>query len=187
MSGSLDTSFLFETIAKDDEVNLPPDVMERELKKREARARKEAQEAVLTRKVENLEKIEKKTEKLLKKAQKRGKDVQETSQKRAHNVPKACNKRTTIKRKASLIEYRCMRGLKKDILLNITKNRFDENGISKSLIDTEEIMRASGKKAHAVRKAVMSMKEEGWFEVNHSAYSGVREITIDPDNYPTLQ
>jgi len=193
MSGSLDTSFLFETIAKDDEVNLPPDVMERELKKREARARKEAQEAVLTRKVENLEKIEKKTEKLLKKAQERSKAAAEPY-----------NSRTTIKREASLeshvqpitnpvitreplprpapsiTDYHMLNRNPKKVMKFIM-SVFSASGSSEKtlFIDTYELKNETGLSAESIRQVFVILKKNGYIEVERSRSNGMRMVTIN--------
>ena len=182
MSGSLDTSFLFETIAKDDEVNLPPEVMAREIQKRETRVKKEAQEKALEKKVKSLEKIEKKTEKLLKKA-KEAKDSPRTTRTQPTN-----NSSTTpvqSKREVSFMTLRMMppRKTPRIILEHIKVNAFEENGDWFSTIDSYELSSLTNKTSDQNGTTVRRLRDQGWFEIIKADSGGFRLVTINPENY----
>lgn len=129
-------------------------------------------------------KIESKTEKLLVKAEKRNaKNVAEAYVNHSQHVAETYVKRSLIKRRASYIEFLCMKGIKKQILLSVQEKAFQENGEWLSILDTDDIEKRTGSKANIIRDAIYRMKEEGWFEIIHSSYSGSRILKIFPEHF----
>jgi ABC-type Zn2+ transport system substrate-binding protein/surface adhesin len=181
MSGSLDTSFLMETIAKDDEVNLPPDVMDREIKKREAKAKKQAQEAVLVKKVKSLEKIEKKTERLLKKAKKREEKQEKTPA--IHNkIPsKSVATHNTLERTPSMLDYHMLNRFPKAVMKFIWEKHkeleIDKDGLF--VIDTEEMKDKLNKSANQIANTVLRLKGKGFIFIEKYNTCGTRAIRIN--------
>lgn len=163
-----------------DETFVDNSLIEKEFAKKIPVARKIPQEEKLQQSLNKWEKIEVKTEELLSKAKK---NEERAYHKRNAAVIKTSQQRNKIKRKASLTEFRCMKGLKKEILVNIQKNYFIEDGLHKSAIDSEEIQTKTGKSFQQIRNAILSLKDEEWFTVIYSSYSGVREVMIDPKNF----
>jgi hypothetical protein len=129
-------------------------------------------------------KIESKTEKLLIKAEKKNaKNIVEAYAEHSQNIAGAYVKRSLIKRRASYIEFLCMKGIKKQILLSVKEKAFQENGEWLSILDTDDIEKRTGSKANIIRDAIYRMKEEGWFEIIHSSYSGSRILKIYPEHF----
>ena len=129
-------------------------------------------------------KVESKTEKLLVKAEKRNaKSIAEAYVEHSQDVAETYVKRSLIKRRASYIEFLCMKGIKKQILLSVKEKAFQENGEWLSILDTDDIEKRTGSKANIIRDAIYRMKEEGWFEIIHSSYSGSRILKIFPEHF----
>ena len=129
-------------------------------------------------------KVESKTEKLLVKAEKRNaRSIAEAYVNHSQDVAEQYVKRSLIKRRASYIEFLCMKGIKKQILLSVKEKAFQENGEWLSILDTDDIEKRTGSKANIIRDAIYRMKEEGWFEIIHSSYSGSRILKIFPEHF----
>lgn len=163
-----------------DETFVDNSLIEKELTKKIPTPRRISPEEKIQKSQDKWRKIETKSEELLNKAKR---TEEKAYQKRNTDVTTTSYKRNKIKRKASLIEFRCMKGLKKEILLNIQKNYFIEDELHKSAIDSEEIQIKTGKSFQQIRNAILSLKDEEWFTVIYSSYSGVREVMIDPKNF----
>lgn len=129
-------------------------------------------------------KVESKTEKLLIKAEKRNaKNAAKAYVNHSQDVAETYVKRSLIKRRASYVEFLCMKGIKKQILLSVQEKAFQENGEWLSILDTDDIEKRTGSKANIIRDAIYRMKEEGWFEIIHSSYSGSRILKIFPEHF----
>ena len=129
-------------------------------------------------------KIESKTDQLLIKAEKKSaKNVAVAYVNHSSSIAEAYVKRSLIKRRASYVEFLCMKGIKKQILLSIQEKAFQENGEWLSILDTDDIEKRTGSKANIIRDAIYRMKEEGWFEIIHSSYSGSRILKIFPEHF----
>jgi hypothetical protein len=130
------------------------------------------------------ERVESKTEKLLTRAEKRNaKSVAETYVDHSQGIAEEYVKRSLIKRRASYVEFLCMKGIKKQILLSVKEKAFQENGEWLSILDTDDIEKRTGSKANIIRDAIYRMKEEGWFEIIHSSNSGSRILKIFPEHF----
>lgn len=129
-------------------------------------------------------KLEEKTEKLLAKADKKAtKSIAESYVKHSQDVAETYVKRSLIKRRASYIEFLCMKGIKKEILLSIKEKAFQEGSEWFSMLDTSDIEARTGSKANIIRDAIYRMKEEGWFEIIHSSYNGSRLLKISAEHF----
>jgi succinate dehydrogenase/fumarate reductase flavoprotein subunit len=183
--------------------------VEKELPKKEAEVQKgelKKQEAPAKKLDARMEKIEKRTDHLLNKAQsqeakklERIEDLNHSVSPKNHekitesitqayvehsqSVAEPYVKRSLIKRRASYIEFLCMKGIKKQILLSIKENAFQEDGLWQSILNTDDIEQRTGSKASIIRDAIYRMKEEGWFEIIHSSNSGSRLLKIYPEHF----
>lgn len=129
-------------------------------------------------------KVESKTEKLLIRAEKKNaRGIADSYVEHSPDVAETYVKRSLIKRRASYVEFLCMKGIKKQILLSIQEKAFQENGEWLSILDTDDIEKRTGSKANIIRDAIYRMKEEGWFEIIHSSYSGSRILKIFPEHF----
>lgn len=129
-------------------------------------------------------KVEDKTERLLIKAEKNNaKSIAQTYVEHSQVVAESYVKRSLIKRRASYIEFLCMKGIKKQILLSIKEKAFQENNEWLSILDTSDIEARTGSKASVIRDAIYRMKEEEWFEIIHSSYNGSRLLKISAEHF----
>ena len=129
-------------------------------------------------------KVESKTEKLLIRAEKNNaKSIAEAYVDHSPDIAEAYVKRSLIKRRASYVEFLCMKGIKKQILLSVKEKAFQENVEWLSILDTNDIEKRTGSKANIIRDAIYRMKEEGWFEIIHSSNSGSRILKIFPEHF----
>jgi hypothetical protein len=172
--------------------------VENELSKKETEIHKgdlKKQEAPAKKLDARMEKIEKRTDHLLNKAQtQEAKKIERIEvlnnlvlpaipENSAEGIAEAYVKRSLIKRRASYIEFLCMKGIKKQILLSIKENAFQENGQWLSVLNTADIEQRTSSKASIIRDAIYRMKEEGWFEIIHSSNSGSRLLKIYPEHF----
>lgn len=183
--------------------------VEKEIPKKEAelpRGELKKQESAVEKLDARMEKIEKKTDVLLEKAQAREakklielealndkelmksqkiskESIAQTYVDHSQGVAESYVKRSLIKRRASYVEFLCMKGIKKQILISIREKAFQENGVWMSILDTNDIEKKTGSKANIIRDAIYRMKEEGWFEIIHSSYSGSRVLKIYPEHF----
>lgn len=183
--------------------------VEKEIPNKEAelpRGELKKQESAVEKLDARMEKIEKKTDVLLEKAQAREakkllelealddkeltksqknseESIAQTYVEHSQDIAEAYVKRSLIKRRASYIEFLCMKGIKKQILLSIQEKAFQENGVWMSILNTNDIEKKTGSKANIIRDAIYRMKEEGWFEIIHSSYSGSRVLKIFPEHF----
>jgi hypothetical protein len=134
----------------------------------------------IKKEIKRLDKVVEKTDRLLKKHSDR---VARATAKSSKAVATPSPKRSQIKRRASHMEYMCLKGIKKAVLENIKKNSFKDEGTWKSIIDTEEIKEKINKTSNLIRDAIYRMKEEEWYEVIHSSQSGRRIVEINPNHY----
>jgi hypothetical protein len=129
-------------------------------------------------------KLESKTEKLLIKAEKnKAKSIAEAYVEHSSGIAESYVRRSLIKRRASYVEFLCMKGIKKQILVSVREKAFQENGEWLSILDTDDIEKRTGSKANIIRDAIYRMKEEGWFEIIHSSNSGSRILKIFPEHF----
>lgn len=133
-----------------------------------------------------LEKIELKTDKLIKKSIANlslTSNEQVASESLAHHEQK---RPVMSKKEASLIEFYSLKGLPK-IIANIIKDKANfEPSLSRwiSIVDTEEIKTKSKKSPNHIAVQIVRMQEQNWFKVLNSTNSGMRVFEIlDPKIY----
>lgn len=73
--------------------------------------------------------------------------------------------------------------LPKQILNHIKDRSFFHNGECFSSIDTYELVSKTGKKAHHLSTQISRMEPQGWFQIIKSSSAGHRTIQIDPQHY----
>lgn len=207
MSRSLDLTHVNEMFKSDKEVNLPPDALERELQKREAMAKKKAQEQTLENKVKSLKRIEKKTDKLIKKA-KQTKNNSDTTRTQPQYKPpttriqskreESLNRRETVETHVepvtnpvatreplprpapSITDYHMLNRNPKKVMKFIM-SAFSASGSSEKtvFIDTYELKDETGLSAESIRQVFIILKKNGYIEVERSRSNGMRMVSIN--------
>jgi vacuolar-type H+-ATPase subunit I/STV1 len=73
--------------------------------------------------------------------------------------------------------------LPKQILNHIRDRSFFHNGECFSSIDTYELISKTNKKAHHLSTQISRMESQGWFQIVKSSSAGHRTVQIDPKHY----
>jgi hypothetical protein len=138
-----------------------------------------------------LEKVETRTGQLIEKSKKRElRSLQiknKSPQVTTHQEQILLSAKT--KKEASLIEFHCLRGLPKSIIIHIQERANLDSQLQKwiSVIDTEELKLITKKTASHLSVQLLRLEKQGWFQILKSNNAGVRVIEIDPSIYPTKQ
>lgn len=135
-----------------------------------------------------LEKIEIKTDKLIKKS----KDIINSSLARREHVDNetlASNEQKrpiASKKKASAIEFYCLKGLPKIIVNTIKELAVYDKTMGKwvAVLDTETLRARSKKSANHIAVQLVRLQAQEWFTVMSSSNSGMRLVEIvNPEIY----
>lgn len=156
------------------------------------------QKGELTKPISNIEKIDKQLEKIEKKTDrliaKNKSIIDRVEQAKAPvldttSIQQASNIHTTSLHHSRLIashfDFISMspKKLPKQILNHIRDRAFFHNGECFSSIDTYELISKTHKKAHHLSTQISRMESQGWFLVIKSSSAGHRTIKIEPKFY----
>ena len=93
------------------------------------------------------------------------------------------------KKEASLVEFHCLKGLPKSIIIHIREKANLDSQLQRwiSVIDTEELKLITNKTASHLSVQLLRLEKQGWFKILKSNNAGVRVVEIDPSVYPIKQ
>lgn len=148
-------------------------------------------ESKLVKVDKQLERIEKKTDRLLTKGKSSTDKVEQlnTDSIPTSSIPQPDSIHTTTlhhsRLTASHFDYVSMssKKLPKQILNHIKERAFFHDGECYSSIDTYELISKTNKKAHHLSTQISRMESQGWFQVIKSSSAGHRTIKIEPKHY----
>ena len=138
-----------------------------------------------------LEKVEKKTDRLIARSKSITDRVEQSSGDNIHTSPNQQPNSihtTTLhhsRLEASHFDFISMspKKLPKQILNHIKDRAFFHDGECFSSIDTYELISKTHKKAHHLSTQISRMESQGWFMVIKSSSAGHRTIKIEPNHY----
>jgi hypothetical protein len=148
-------------------------------------------ESKIERLDKQLEKVEKKTDRLIARSKSITDRVEQSSDDNIHTSPtqQPISIHTTTlhhsRLEASHFDFISMspKKLPKQILNHIKDRAFFHDGECFSSIDTYELISKTHKKAHHLSTQISRMESQGWFMVIKSSSAGHRTIKIEPKHY----
>jgi hypothetical protein len=158
-------------------VNLPDSEIQKVISSHE---KKEAQERELQKKVNRLDKVISKTDRIIerhnnKKIKKSQTQLQPITSKTTSRLQKECS--------VSRIDYLCLKGFPRRVIDIIVQKSVIKGSHFECVIDVQEIKELTGESSKTVRDAFYRLKKRGFFLEVYSSSNGMRVIHLNSEIY----